>query len=203
MAAIESNIGVAEGTPTKQIHTVQRSVSAVNVEDQLVVPGEPWKTTYTIIASAISTATAASHLLQIMAGGTLYTRIEKVRIKQVANAGGVAMLALQAFRLTSAGTGGGVVTARPHDSADAAFSGAAMTLPTVKGAEGVQLDLYDFPLRAAIAANEQEHVWTLPEDAKPWIIPAGVANGICFKAAAGVATSTISIVVTLSETSYL
>jgi hypothetical protein len=199
----ESLIGVAEGTPTKNIDTWSRVIAGLTVEDQKIVLGEPYKASYTVVASAITTATSASHVLQIMAGASNHVRIERVKIKQVANAGAVAMLALQVLRLTSAGTGGTVVTFRPHDSGDAAAGATGMTLPTVKGAEGVQLDLIDFPLRAAILGNEQEPVYTLPDDVKPWIIPSGAANGICFKIVTGVATSTISIVVTVSETAYL
>jgi hypothetical protein len=199
----ESTVGVAEGTPTKNLDTWSRVIAATTVEDQKVVPGEPYKASYTAVASAITTATSASHVLQIMAGASNYVRLERFKIKQVANAGGVAMLALQVLRLTSAGTGGTVVTFRPHDSGDAAAGATAMTLPTAKGTEGALLDLIDFPLRAAIVAQEQEHVWTLPDDVKPIIIPSGAANGICFKIVAGVATSTISIVATVTETAYL
>jgi hypothetical protein len=199
----ESTVGVAEGTPTKQLDTWSRVISAITVEDQKIVLGEPYKASYSGVASSILTTTSASHVVQIMAGASLNVRVERIKIKQVVNAGAATMLALQVLRLTSAGTGGTVVTFRPHDSADAAAGATMMTLPTVKGAEGVQLDLIDFPLRAAIVAGEQEPVWTLPDDVKPFIIPAGAANGLCFKIVAGVATSTISIIATVTETAYL
>jgi type 1 fimbria pilin len=193
-----SLIGITEGVG-KNLRTWQRTVSSSAVEEQFIILGDSPKATYSVVASAISTATSASHILQIMAGSTLYVKLEKLRIKQVANAGAVAMVAIQVLRLTSAGTGGSAVTPRPHDTSDTAGA-TAMTLPSSKGTEGVQLDLIDFPLRAAILGQEQEYVWTLPDDVKPFIIEPGTTNGLCLKVVTGVASATLSMVATISET---
>jgi hypothetical protein len=187
----------------KNIDAQERTISAVAYQQQTFLLGPPYLPAYSVIASSISTATAASHILEIMAGATNYVAIERVRVKQV-TIGTAGILSLAVLRLTSAGTGGGVVTPRPFDSADSAADATAMTLPTVKGAEGVQLDQIDFPLIVARSASvEPEYVWTPPVGMKPWIIPTGATNGLCFKAVAGIATDTISIVVTFSLRAYL
>jgi len=196
-----SAINITEGAG-KALDTFQRTVGGTALEGQIVILGLPFVATYSVVASSISTATSAAHVLELMAGVTNHVRVESFRIKQVVSAGAAAMLSIQLLRLTTAGTGGTGVTARPYDTADT-VSATAMTLAAVKGTEGVQLGQIDIPLRAAIVAAEYEYIWTTPPGVKPLIIPAGTANGLTWKIVTGVATSTISIVVTFSETAEL
>jgi hypothetical protein len=63
----ESIVQVTEGTG-KKLHTNQRTIGANNVEDEYVIPGEYPLATYFVQANAVSIATAAAHVIQIMAG---------------------------------------------------------------------------------------------------------------------------------------
>ena len=198
----ESIVQVTEGTG-KKLHTFQRTVGANSVEDEAVYPAEFPSASYSLIASNISTATSASHILQIMAGATNYVRIRRIYVQQTGLAGAVNTFVLQFFRLTTAGTGGTAVTARPYDSSDAAAGATGMTRPTTKGTEGVQLGLLRVPLFAAYPVTSPPAVWEQHPGMKPLIIPAGTSNGIALKISTGVASSTIDVVVELVETSFL
>ena len=76
-----STIGVVDaGSPDKYIHTEGRTISGTVRQDQYVQQGESAYPTYSAIASNISIATTADHVLQVMADGTNYTRLQRVRI---------------------------------------------------------------------------------------------------------------------------
>jgi hypothetical protein len=82
-----------------------------------------------------------------------------------------------------------------------------MVLPTVKGTEGGALgDVYGV-LPAAFSANGGPPiVFDFDYRGQPWVkvprISAGVANGVCVKNTAGLATSTLLIVATISEANF-
>ena len=95
------------------------------------------------------------------------------------------------------------ITFRPHDSVDDPAGVTGMTLPTSKGTEGVVLRPIDLPLRAAVLGQQQEYVWTPPPGTKPYIIPAGGANGLAFKIVTGVTGASVTISVVVTQTLYL
>jgi hypothetical protein len=195
----ESLISVPEAAG-KNLHSFQRSVASTAVEDQVVILGPPYLATYTVTAEGVSVATSSDHLLEVMAGGSLHVRVERVEIKQVANANALTMAKIRVYRLTSAGTGGSALTPAPHDAADGASGATAMTIPAANGTEGTLLHTIDLPLRVAIVASELPYIWTPPTGIKPWLIAAGVTNGLAFKIVTGVATTpTVTLNVTLTE----
>jgi hypothetical protein len=200
----ESIVQVTEGSG-KKLHTFARVIGANTVEDEAVINGEQYLASYSFNAGpAIITLNA--HCLQIMAGASLIVRIRRIEILP----GTAATAALRGgwgiYRLTTAGTGGGVITPSKLDPADAASGATAMTLPTVKGTEGVLVTVLT------------DNVWqTMPTSgtigpkcvvdfdrprSKPLIIPAGTANGIAIKNLVAVAAADININVIFDESNF-
>jgi hypothetical protein len=193
----ESIVQVTEGSG-KKLHTNSYTVGANTVEDEYVVPGEVPLATYTVYATAISGATAAAHVMQLMAGASLKVRIRRITVQQLAVV--AAGNRIEIVRLTTAGTGGGAVTARPYDTTDAAAGAAGMTLPTVKGTEGVFLGSIMPNMMTAVGTTNRWE-WTQRPNAKPIIIPTGTTNGIALKVS-GLAASTYDVEIEFVETAY-
>lgn len=191
-------------TGSKKAHFWQRTIGANDVLDEYVQLGEVGLPSYFITAAAVATTTAASHMLQAMAGATLPVRLRRVWVTQNGAPGAVTAFPLQLVRVITAGTGGTAVTARPFDTAAAAAGAAGMTLPTVKGTEGVVLfDKTIWLGTAAIPVRDHPLFWEEQPRSQPIIIPAGTANGIVLKNTAGVATSTLSIVFEVTEANFV
>ncbi len=201
----ESTVQVASGGAGPKLHTWQRTIGANNVEDEGVFPAEFPYASYFINASGISTATSAAHVLQIMAGASNNLRIRRIRVEQRASATAVNLMAFTIARLTTAGTGGGVVTPRPFDNVSAPGC-TAMTLPTVLGTVGVTLMTTVLVLRQAVSATqtqpEELFEWTQHPGTQPIIIPAGTSNGIAIILGTGVAGATVDCNVELVETAF-
>lgn len=199
----ESIVQVTEGVG-KKFHTWSRVVSAQTVEQQFVLPGEFVYATYTVVASLISVATAADHLLQIMAGASLNVRIRRIYVRQAAAVTAASSSGIDVVRLTTAGTGGTAVTPRPLDTADAAAGCTAQTLPTAKGTEGsIVLEDRIGLIQTQPVVDTAKMEWRQSPNAKPLIIPAGVANGIAIKNLNANAGASVTITVELVETAYL
>lgn len=199
----ESLVQVTSGAGPK-LHTFQRTIGANNVEDEFVIPGEYPLASYSVAVNAnVAIATANSHLLQIMAGASNYVRIRRIRLYQTQLATALAFHTFDLVRLTTAGTGGTAYTPRPFDTSDAAAGATAMTLPTVKGTEGVVLDSISITLVAAATAGVNLiWEWTQLPGTKPIIIPAGATNGIAFKNTTSAAAGSVRLVVELVETTF-
>lgn len=205
----ESLVQVTEGTG-KKLHTWQRTIGANNVEDEVVIAGEPYLPTYSILTlSGISVATALAHPLQIMAGGSLRVYVRRLMVYQTAAATAAAFSDFVLLRLTTAGTGGTAITPTPLDPADAASGCAAMTLPTVKGAEsvGIWRGTLAFTQTIPVSPGAQGSLLLdLDFDkllhGKSLVIAAGVANGLALKTTAGIAAAQISAVAYVSEASF-
>ena len=187
-------------------HSWTRSIGGSTVHAGFVLPDEYPYATYSVVAAGVSGATAASHILQIMAGSSLNVRIRSICVEQFAVPAAVAAYSLQIFRLSTAGTGGTAVTPRPYDSADAASGATAMTLPSSKGTEGVQL--YQEALWMGTAAiptanNRMEWPNIVYGGMKPIVIPAGTSNGVAIKNPGGLAGVTFDVTVELVETAFV
>jgi hypothetical protein len=201
----ESIVQVSEGVG-KKLHTWQRTVGANNVDDEFVIPGEYPLPGYCFGGTA-SVATSADHLFQLMAGASLKVRLRYFRIEQSANATAASIIALTLFRLTTAGTGGTALTPRPFDTADAAAGATAMTLPTAKGTEGVDLGprtVLALRQTVATAGAQVDDVWEWYQKPgmPPIIIPAGTANGLAVKIGTGVAGASCAFYAEFVETAF-
>lgn len=199
----EGFINFTEGSG-KKLRTFNRTIGANSVEEQFVNLGAQSLATYSALGGGLTT-TANSHQLQIMAGAALNVRIHRIRIYQTVNVTTLAFYVFEVWRLTTAGTGGTVVTPSKFDNGDAASGATAMTLPTVKGTEGAQLDSLAFPLVAATTAGQPSPIWEWNQSVigKPYIIPAGTANGIVVKNVTNAAAGQCKVVIEFTETSYL
>jgi len=190
----------------KKLHFFERTIGANIVQDEVVLLGEPYLATYTLVAEGVSTATAASHLLQIMAGSALTVRIRWIQIQQSGLAGAAGTTRIELVRLTTAGTGGGAITAAKMDTTDGAGGVTGMTLPTVKGTETTVVFADSLGLVAAAPVLQAGKViWGVAPPAanhKPLMIPAGTSNGIAIKNISGLASGTVDIVVSCTESSF-
>lgn len=199
----ESLVQVTSGAGPK-LHTWQRTIGANNIEDEFVVPGEYPLASYFVQASGIAIANANDHALQLMAAASVYLRIRRIVVQQAASATTAITTALGVARVTTAGTGGTAVTPRPADTSDTA-SGTAMTLPTVKGTEGVLLFQRRFLSTQTVGtAGSQSPGWEWVQHPgmKPIIVPAGAANGIVIKSLGTFAGTTVDIGIEYVETSF-
>jgi hypothetical protein len=203
----ESIVQVTEGSG-KKLHTFQRTIGANAVEDEVILHGEPYLASYIQNATAASTATANSHLLQLMAGASLNVYVRQIRCYQTALATTAAIARLQVLRLTTAGTGGTAQSAaQALDTTDAAATATAMTLPTVKGTEAA----------VSLRGLTGSFIQTVPTGgtstliavfdferfrSKALRIPAGTANGIAVKNLDAVAAATLQIEIDFTEANF-
>jgi hypothetical protein len=202
----ESSINVTEGSG-KRIHTFDRTISSVLVQDQFMLPGEYPYPTYTASFASVSTATGNSHIIQLMAGASLNLRIRRVHLEQASNATSANLLSVQLIRLTTAGSGGSAITPLPMDTSDAAAGATAQQLPSSKGTEAAQpLFTSVILMRQAISATQSQidDVWEWQQlpNGKPIVIPAGTANGIAIKNVAAIASGTVTGWIEFVETSF-
>ncbi len=195
----ESIVQVTEGVG-KKLHTISYTVGANTVEDEVTVPGVYPYPGYTAYGTAISGATAASHVLQLMAGASLKVRVVRIMIHEIAAT--VGTVRFEVVRLTTAGTGGGAVTVGKLDNASAAAGATAMTLPTVKGTEGAFV--WPITVGSAAAAPQtavNESGWFEHPYSQAIVIPSGATNGIALKCS-GLAATTYDVAIEFVETAF-
>lgn len=202
----ESIVQINEGTG-KKLHTFNRTIGANSVEDEVVILGDQYLASYTIgIPADISTATALSHLVQIMAGASLRVQIRRIEVHQAALATTAAIAAIDVVRLTSAGTGGTVVTPPQLDPADAASGATCMTLPTAKGTEGATIargSLYFMQTAGASSLLPPPLIFDFDRPhTKPLTIAAGATNGIALKQTTAIAAASVRVIVLFNETNF-
>lgn len=203
----DTSFAVTAGSGT-DLHTVTTAIGGTTVHDQVVKQGEPYLATYTVTAINISLATAASHVLQIMAGSTLNVYLRRLWICQKATATTASIVGLALSRLTTAGTGGGAVTLRPLNTTDAAAGATAMTLPTVKGTTAYDMAFWTAQVIQTVGtggSGDNTVLLDLDFDAmrtKPPRIPAGTANGLAIANVDAVAAATVYVTALISEANF-
>jgi hypothetical protein len=198
----ESYINLTEGAG-KKAHTFGRTIGANNVEDEVVVPGEPYLASYVVQSTNLSIATGVSRLLSLNAGSSLIVRVHRIMVQTHTLAGTNTREIFLVSRLTSAASGGTAITPRLLDPSDPAAGATAMAAPT-GGTVGAELWRFPFALFSASAAGQQEpwYEWVASPNRKPIIIPAGTANGIVVQNLNSVATATVSISVWFDESNF-
>lgn len=201
----ESIVQVTEGAG-KKLHTNSRTIGANTVEDEIVVLGENYLNGFTVVAGNVSTATANSHLLQIMAGASLKVRVRRIEMHQDGLATAAVLMETRLYRLTTAGTGGGVITPGTLEPGDTATA-TAMSLPTAKGTEGTLMAIAKPYMLQTIGASTPHInpvlVWDFDRPrSKPVILAAGVTNGIAIKNVTAVAAGTVMFDVWIDEMNF-
>lgn len=202
----DTSFGITAGSGTL-LHTATTSIGGSTVHDQVVKLGDQYLATYAFSPGGTSTATAASHLLQIMAGSTLRVQLRRLIVYQSVAVTTAALIPFAVVRLTTAGTGGTTATARPYDPADAAAGATAMTLPTAKGTEGSSLWFGHAYMMQTISASAPGITPLLDLDfdrlgTKPIIIAAGTANGIAFTNISAAAGGSVNVWALLTEANF-
>ena len=200
-----SYVSFDEGS-TKKVRTFQRTDGSDTVEEWMYAQSESLFATYSVSAQGIAAATANSHLLEIMAGGSTRVGIKRITVYQVANATAAASFAFDVLRLTTAGTGGSAVTALPLDPASGAVGATAMTLPSSKGTEGTASGGRHrgtiSTTAATVGLNPVLDLRFGENNTKPLYIAAGTSNGIVLKNPGADATATFDIYVEFVEASW-
>lgn len=203
----EGFVNVTEGSG-KKLHTFNRTIGANDVHDELVQLGEPYLATFiSPNAGAIAIGTANDHIVELMAGATLNVYVRRIEVYQAVLVTAAAIAQFAIFTLSTAGTGGTAQTIRALDSTDSGSLGSsAMTLPTVKGTEVGRIWLGAHALMQT-APTQGANIKMFDIDferlrGKALRIPAGVANGICFKNLAAYAGASVIVDVWFSEASF-
>lgn len=195
----------SEGTGRKAGSVQGLDGGGNTVDSPVFVLDEPFLATYSIgTNTALSTATANSHLLEIMAGASLHVWVRRLVVTQRAAAGATAVCTFGLYRLSTAGTGGTSLTPAPHDPADTAGC-TAMALPSSKGTETTLLQPQTGSLWSAIPATDDMRVvgWDFTtRRSKGLRIPAGTSNGLCLKNLDAVASATVVVYAEVCESDY-
>jgi len=204
----ESTILYTPGSGGK-IHVFDRTIGANTVGEEVVVIGEQYLAEYTTATiTPVSTATANSHVLQIMAGSSNRLRIRRIEVAQMVVATTAAFCQWAIYRLTSAGSGGTAITGQLVDPGDAAVGATTMTLPTAKGTEGALLwsgaSVMTQTLTATPAAINP--ILVIDFDSmrrKPIHVAAGTSNGIALKNITAIAAATVVVTAWWDESSFI
>lgn len=191
MAAAESVIQITDAaSSTKYLHTSSRSYGGTTKEDQFWLKAQSVRTTYRAYASAVSSATSASHLIFIQADGTNYTFITGLYLPQTTLAGSASTANIQVIRTSTAGSGGGSISGFPLDAADTSpYGGTIQTLPSSKGTEGSTL--FGGPVGMVAAQpmlTTSGWFYRFDDDEKPITIGTATTDGICVKIVTGIAS---------------
>ena len=199
----ETTIPVTGGSG-HNIGAWDRTISSVVVKHQFMLPGEYPYHTYLVQATGVSVATADAHLVQIMSSASTSLRIRRIRL-WIASTAAANTLAIDLFRLSSAGTGGTALTPAPVDLGDGASAWTAMTLPSSKGTESTFLGRMRIPVQSAhpLNPNGPAVLYDQRPDEKPIIVPTGAASGLALKVSGNVASTTVDFQIDVVDTAWL
>lgn len=194
----------------KKLHTFDRTIGANSVHDEVMLQGEQYLASYVITpAAGVSLATVNDHVLQIMAGASLNVYLRSLRVWQLALATTANIPRFELLRLTTAGTGGTVITPGAYDSTDGASGATAMTIPTAKGTESTRLGASTAQSIQTVGTGgagqnplifEREWDWRLRT--KMPRIAAGTANGLALKSLVATAAMTVIFEAIIVEANF-
>ena len=201
----ESTLAVTPGSG-QLLRTNSRTVGGTAVHEQGVIIAEGNAATYTALVKDIAISTAAAHLLMVQGDGTNYVRLRRIKINQSTLAGAGAMAYFGVYRVTTGGTGGTTINARPFDTADTnPYGGTVASAPTAKGTESDQL----LHMRLGLASaqpltNVYQTEWVARDDnTKSIVFGSATTAGIVIKNETAVGTAKVDIEVEFVVTSYL
>jgi len=201
----EGFIQVPPDSTGKKAHTWSRVIGANTVEDEVIVQGEQYLPSYSVVTAAIIANTGNDHLLQIMAGAALKVRMRRILVELLGVPAAAATMSIHLFRLTTAGTGGTVITPLPLDTPDGPSGFTAMSQPTVKGAEAAAaMRKWSLGAPAAQPATSLHRFeWHQLPMQKPIVIQAGVTSGLALKLiVVGGAAASVVITIDADESSF-
>lgn len=177
------------------------------VQDEKVVLSNQYLASFRVRTASVSLATADAHVLQIMAPATNNVWVRHIWVYQNALATTAIINQFDLLRLTTAGTGGTVITPSPLDESDTATF-TAMVLPTVKGTEGALIDYSSAVMIQTVTASlypakllVAEFIFDSPMT-KGLRIGAGITKGIAVKPRIAVAAATCIVVAEVVEQAW-
>lgn len=202
----ESFVNVTEGSG-KKLHTNTRVIGADTVHDEVTVDGEAYLATYAVTFNNVDASTNGVHLIALMAGASLKLRIREIHVNQHALATAAGRMSFTIRRLTTAGTGGTVVTPVAFDPADAAAGATARVVPGTPGTETAGSEIIRGALGMQSAApnpGTPGFIWEQEPNHKPIIVSAGTSNGIALivSTATGTGTPTVSGYIIFDESNF-
>lgn len=199
----ESLVQVTEGSG-KKLHSYQRTIGANNVEDEIMVLGEPYLAAYAVATGTALTLGTAQVIVQLMAGASLNLRVTRVTVKQRALAGAVGTAVIELRRITVAGSGGTAITPQQMETGDSASGATCQTIPTVAPTLGSRLGIRTLGLVAAEPVPDSSMIeWRFDSAfSKPIVIAAGTANGLAINVSGAIATATCYCEIEFHETSF-
>lgn len=202
----ESTLAVTPGSG-QLLRTNSRTVGGTAVHEQGVIIAEGNAATYTALVKDIAVSTAAAHLLMVQGDGTNYVRLRRIKINQSTLAGAAGATAyFGVYRVTTGGTGGTTISARPFDTADTnPYGGTVASAPTAKGTESDQLLHMRVGLTGALPiTNIYQTEWVARDDnTKSIVFGSATTAGIVIKNETAVGTAKVDIEVEFVVTSYL
>jgi len=182
--------------------------ASTTVQDQKVISGLPYLATYRIVTSngaPLSTSTANSHLMEIMAGASLNVYVHHIWVRQFNAASASTAAQMDIYRLTSAGSNGTAMIPQALDLSDGAAGATCQTLPSSKGTEsGYVLD----HTSAIFWGNSSGATaliceWDFGDDLTKMLkIAAGTSNGIAVKNTTAVASATVYVTAEIIEAPF-
>lgn len=202
----ESLVQVTEGSG-KKLHTDQKTIGANNVEDEYILHGEPFLSTYVLTSQSTSIATANDHVLCLNAGASLNVYVRRITVYQTVLATTAALTRFQILKTTTAApTGGTVRTPITLSALNPGVGATGMTLPTVKATEGgLVWEGVTTVMQTAPTAGISNLMFDLSFDllrAQSFRIASGTTNGMCFKVITATAAASVTINITFSEANY-
>ena len=202
----ENSIAVTTGVG-KNIHTIDRTVASILVQDQVVIPGLFPFDTFIASAAAVSAANAGDDMLQLMAASSMHLHVVRVRVEQMAPVGTAAYTDLQLLRITTAGTLGTAVTPTKLNNGSAATGvGMSGILNANRGTAGASIFQRAIePIQTAPAGGGPTPFWewTKSEYGSAIVIPGGGSNGIAIRNGHARASLTLNVEIEFFEATYL
>lgn len=202
-----SFVQVTSGTGPKLATGPTYTENANTVQDEKVMLGEQYLASYMVQLGGHSTATANSHIFQLMAGASKIVRVRRIELWLFTVATAVALWQVDLVRLSTAGTGGTNIQTNPSDPSDGASGALLMALPTVKGTETLLMGRANPYLIQTLSVSLSSWGPLVVFDfdkprTKPLMIAAGTTNGIAVKGVTAVAGASITGTVWFDESSF-
>ena len=178
----DGSLPLTDGDGSGGLRVNTQTIGGTAVDTQAVFVGQTPNRTYTMRFQDTSMATANAHLAVIMANGTSYVKVHEINIGQGGTATGTAVPEFQVLRVTTTGTGGTAVSARPfHPSNTSPYSGNCFTLPSAAGSEGDILLNGSMNVRTVNTGVVTPWYWCAGDVTEPIITGNGTASGIAIK----------------------
>lgn len=178
----ESSLPLTDGDGSAGLRVNNQTIGGTAVDTQYVAVGQTGNPTYTMRFQDVSMATANAHLAVIMGNGTAYPKIHEIYITQGGTATGTAVPEFAVLRVSTVGTGGTAVSARPFNPSNTSpYSGSCFVLPSSAGSEGDILLNGGMNVRTVNTGVVQPFKWEQGLATEPIISGNGTASGIAIK----------------------